>query len=644
MIRYVLVCALCAPVLAAADEPSQQFDSVIVTATRSEQPQNRLPAAMTVITRDEIERSGAHTVAEALRGVAGVQISGDFYGDGSSAVIDMRGFGVGANATTLVLVDGRRLNNPDIAPPDLASISLEQVERIEIIQGSAGTLYGDQAVGGVVNIVTRPAAKLAGDVRLEGGSYSGQRASGSIGQRVGGWFYRISGEAGGSDNYRRHNHHENENALGRIGYDYGSGAASIEAGYVNDRVQTPGGLSAQQVEDDRRQCSHCDDYADVQTTLQRLNWRQALGANWEFETDFSHRRSDGDVQLTFGTTPSTLAQNRNLWSFNPRATGKFRLPAGEVLLTVGADAQLAEYELVSAFGAQTDTQRTRDFYTQAVLPIVASLEGTIGGRLARVDNELFDGFTFPTPTSVSDAQHAWEAGMAWRAVEHLRLFARYDANYRFAKADEFYSLGPPAPTRPPLQTQTGGTYEIGADWKTRPVEVHASLFKLELRNEISFDPNTFANFNLPRTRRDGVVLQTDWHALGVLTLSAGGQYLRAVLTGGPNSGRDVPLVARETGRLAATVSFLKDASGTVELVGTGHRPFDSDFANAAGTLPGFAVVNLAANGRYGAWHAGARVNNLLDRKYSEYGVLTFSGPGFYPSPGVNFWLSLGYSF
>src|SRR5581483_527248 len=186
MIRHVLVCALCAPVFAAAGEPSQQFESVIVTATRSEQPQNRLPAAMTVITRADIERSGAHTLAEALRGVAGGQISGDFYGDGSSAVIDMRGFGVGANATTLVLVDGRRLNNPDIAPPDLASISLESVERIEIIQGSAGTLYGDQAVGGVVNIVTRQAAKLAGDVRLEGGSYSGQRASGSIGQRVGG--------------------------------------------------------------------------------------------------------------------------------------------------------------------------------------------------------------------------------------------------------------------------------------------------------------------------------------------------------------------------------------------------------------------------------------------------------------------------
>ncbi|HZP12330.1 MAG TPA: TonB-dependent receptor [Nevskiaceae bacterium] len=644
MIRYVLVCALCASAFAAADEPSQQFESVIVTATRSEQPQNRLPAAMTVITRTDIERSGAHTLAEALRGVAGVQISGDFYGDGSSAVIDMRGFGVGANATTLVLVDGRRLNNPDIAPPDLASISLESVERIEIIQGSAGTLYGDQAVGGVVNIVTRQAAKLAGDVRLEGGSYSGQRASGSIGQRVGGFFYRISGEASGSDNYRRHNHHENENALGRAGYDYVSGAAYLEAGYINDRVQTPGGLTAEKVEEDRRDCSHCDDYADVQTTLQRLNWRQTLNSGWEFETDFTHRRSDGNVQLTFGETASTLVQNRNLWSLNPRATGKFRMAAGEALVTVGADGQLAEYELISAIGPQTDTQRTRDFYAQAVLPIVSSLEGTIGCRLARVDNELFDGFTFPTPTSVSDSQHALEAGVAWRAIEHLRLFARYDGNYRFAKADEFYSLGPPPSGAPLLQTQTGGTYEIGADWKTEPIELHASLYKLELKNEISFDPNTFSNFNLPRTRRDGVVLQADWRALDLLTLSAGGQYVRAVLTGGSNSGRDVPLVARETGRVAATVTLAKNVSTYVELIATGHRPYDSDFANSAGELPGVAVVNVAANGSYGPWRASARVNNLADRKYSEYGVLTFAGPAFYPSPGVNFWLSLGYAF
>lgn len=637
----LLLCSVLAAPAALAAE-TQKLDPVFVTATRSDQPQNRLPAAATVITREDIAASGVRNVADALRLAPGVQVR-DFFGDGSQYTgIDMRGFGAAANANTLILVDGRRLNNPDIAGPDLSSISLKDVERIEIINGSAGTLYGDQAVGGVINIITRQSAAFAGQIEAGGGSYGEMHGSAAVSQRVGGFFYRVSGESRGSDNYRDNNHHENHNVTGRAGYDYGSGSAYLETGYVKDRYQLAGALTAAEVDQNRRQCQPgaCGNFLDSTTAFQRLNWEQTLSSRWSIETDVTHRRGNGSGFLGFA-----LTQDRNQWSINPRVSGKLPLPAGEGLLTTGIDLQRSSYEIVG-FGPQSDTQRLRDLYVQAVLPVAAAWEVTVGARNARVDNELVDSFGAGTPVDLRDTRNAWEAGVAWKATQHLRLYTRYDGNFRFAKADEYFSLFPPVTTgNSPLQTQTGRTYEVGGDWKGQSLDLHASLYQLDLNNEISFNPGTFSNFNLDETRRRGVLLQAGWQAMEKLKLSAGAQYLDAKFSNGPFSGNRVPLVAQKTGRLAANVKLPQNLDSMVELQATGRRPFDSDFASASAPLPGFVVANLALNGEWGAWRASARVNNLLDHEYSEYGVIAFGGtPTFYPSPERNYSLNLGYSF
>ena len=96
---------------------ANRIEQIIVSGVRTEQPALNSPAAVSVITREDIERSGALTVAEALRGRAGLQIR-DTIGDGGrGVVVSMRGFGENAPNNTLVLVDGRRLNNPTLAGP-----------------------------------------------------------------------------------------------------------------------------------------------------------------------------------------------------------------------------------------------------------------------------------------------------------------------------------------------------------------------------------------------------------------------------------------------------------------------------------------------------------------------------------------------
>lgn len=637
-----------------ADDAPTQLQPVLVTATRSAQTENRLPGSVTVISRADIDHSAANNVAEVLRGVGGAQIT-DFYGNGTNATIDLRGFGDAAGSSTLILVDGRRLNNSDIASPDLASIALKDVERIEIIHGSAGTLYGDQAVGGVINIITRDPKGLRANADLGLGSYRGKQARASVEDRIGGASFRVSGEILGTDNYRAHNHDEYENGLARGGYDYGAGSVFLEWGYTNQRLQTPGALLAAEMDADRRQSipTYANDFSNSRTNTQRLNWQQGLASDWSIEADINHRRSDGVFRQSFrGSAPATSdnTQDRNIWSFNPRVSGGFELPAGRALITAGIDTQHAEYALSSIFGVQSNNQRERDFYTQAVLPVVATLEATVGARVARVDNKVFDGFTFVTPTAFSDTQHAAEAGLAWKPVKNLRLFTRYDSNFRFAKVDEFTNAGAlPSSNQNLLQTQRGATYEVGGEWNTASLQLSATLYSLRLRNEIVFDPNQFINVNLPHSRRNGLTLTSGWQVLEPLKLSASYSYLDAKVTSGSLSGKDVPMVARQNARVAADLKLPQQFTAFAEVLATGARRFSGDFSNGLDKLAGYSVTNLAMGKELGHFRFNARVNNVFGQKYAEYGSSASFAPtftpteSFFPSPDRNFWLSLAYS-
>ena len=117
----------------------------------------------TIITAEDIRRSPAQSLPDILSREPGIQVQNLFGGvNGARSVVDMRGFGASAASNTLILIDGRRITDLDLAGVDLASIPRDSIERIEITRGNSGVvLYGDGAVGGVINIVTKSAARCA---------------------------------------------------------------------------------------------------------------------------------------------------------------------------------------------------------------------------------------------------------------------------------------------------------------------------------------------------------------------------------------------------------------------------------------------------------------------------------------------------
>ena len=323
-----------------------------------------------------------------------------------------------------------------------------------------------------------------------------------------------------------------------------------------------------------------------------------------------------------------------------------------MLFTVGADAQDADYKLVSRFGPQRNDQELRDVYAQGVIPLVSTVDLTLGVRRSKVDNKLRDGGLFaiyPGGKKVTDTETPKEAGLAWRPDESWRLFLRYDENLRFAKVDEFFSSGA-APGVVNLKTQTGDSKELGAEWQREAWKLKGLLYRLDLDDEIAFNPVTFANVNLESTRRDGVLLEAGWQALEVLELSASYSRVDAEVRSGSFKGKDVPLVAKQIGRLAADWRIVPGWNLFVEASGVDARRFSGDFDNSLDKLAGFGVVNAGLGYRAGRWMLGARVNNLGGKKYSEFGSSsldpgTFAEkPSFFPSPTTNGVLTVGYRF
>ncbi|MBP6481926.1 MAG: TonB-dependent receptor [Pseudomonadales bacterium] len=626
-------------------DTANRIEQIIVSGVRTEQPALNSPAAVSVITREDIERSGALTVAEALRGRAGLQIR-DTIGDGGrGVVVSMRGFGENAPNNTLVLVDGRRLNNPTLAGPDLNSISIKDIERIEILQGGAGVLFGDQAVGGVINVITRTPDKAALALEAGGGTHNAERYAASASQRfANGIGVRLSAEQRESDNYRDNNATEYTNALGLLEYNWNDGRVFAELQRIDDDLELPGALPEALARQDRRQSLdwYAQDFADLQTTTWRLGGRYALTPVWSAEMEITERENDGDgYQSAPNTTEMQVA------SVNPRLVGRFERPAGTATLTLGFDATDSEYLLdIPEFSFRTDfEQEQRDSYAQLVYPLTETVQVSAGARRSEVDddnrgNDMQNG----------DGATVTTASIAWYFRPEMRLLLRRDEVLRYASVDENgYTL----PGVAFLEPQTGASWEGGLEWFDPRFNGRAMLFDLELDDEILYDPSALgslaefgifgANINLDSSRRRGALLEWRWQALQRLSLGGSYTWTDAEITAGTFDGNEVPYVAQHVGALNTTWDVGRGISAFVEYAYNGSRYALGDDANAYSRIDAEGVLNMALRWASGHWNATLRANNLNDEEYDSLTSVLYGERSVYPAPERTLYLTLGYT-
>ncbi len=181
------------------DGDSYILEEIAVSATRTETASEKAPASVTVITADDIRKKNAATVDELLRNEAGIVVSRNKGLASSVLNISMRGLGTGDR--NLVMLDGIPLNDGYTGDVPWTQLGLDNIERIEITRGPGSALYGGNAMGGVVNIVTKKPGKIEGSAKIGAGNEDTGKLSASfggmlsehIGLRVGGEYEKTGG-------------------------------------------------------------------------------------------------------------------------------------------------------------------------------------------------------------------------------------------------------------------------------------------------------------------------------------------------------------------------------------------------------------------------------------------------------------------
>ena len=637
------------PVYSVTKEASK-IPAVVVSAARAEQSALTTPASISVITRQQIEESGARHVVDVLRGQGGVRVS-DLFGDGSRASVGMRGFSVTASSNTLVLVDGRRLNNIDISSPDLNSISLKDVERIEIVQGSAGVLFGDQAVGGVINIITNGSRGQVGSVEVSAGSYDAVGIRAVYGDNVTkNIHYRVSAEYRESDNYRRENNKvEYTNLFAKTAYDYNEGNIFAGVQHIKENLRTPGALLQSELDSDRRQTvvDFLGDFTDSETDVVRLGVAHNVNENMSFEAETTYRDVEREIQQSFrgfAANTSSLLKSKQ-FELTPRFIAVYPIENGEIQVTAGIDFIDTDYE--SEITSSMDEQKMLAEYVQVVVPLQKELHLTAGFRHAEVEDDVTSSFTNgKQDTDVNVA----ELGLTYNVNNNVKLFGRLDQNFRFAKVDELTYVSPGSQ----LKAQTGDSVEAGIEYSNNDLSSKLVVYKLSLEDEIAFDPSATqpvgaffagANVNFDPTTHQGVILESQYKIGRMVKLSGNYTYTDATFDSGVFSGKAISGVPENSARLDinyAINNFISTKlNANLGAIYIGSHFLSGDNANTQDKVSGYTVLDLNLAYSYMTWKFNLKVNNLTNRKYVE-NANSFGSK--FPSPERNFLLTAAWNF
>jgi iron complex outermembrane receptor protein len=629
----VAIISIMAPVVAAADK---KLETVYVSATRSETAQMPVATQIKVISAEEIRVSGAKLLSEVLRTQAGIQLT-DSDGSGARNVtVSMRGLS-GTN-NVLVLVDGRKLNNPSLAAPALNTVSLKDVERIEIVQGSAGVLYGDQAVGGVINIITRRAVagEVDGSISATGGTDNLEDYTASVRQGFeNGLSYSVSAQKRNADNYRDNNQSAYENVLGNLRYDFTKGFVFVDGQQVKDDLNLPGSIGDAQVALDRHHTDSPNDYSNQDTDTWRVGGGINLSEHWLLQTEYSDRNEEGIYfydNYWGGATPKPTEYSVRVKSLTPRLVGEYATVNGTAIATLGYDLIDSDYESNNVWSPVNSNQQQNSYYAHLVYPLSSKLTANLGARQSEVDDENY----LKTQIQKDDLT-ASEFGLNYQFTNEWRGFGRFAESFRFGNADENNAVLDGVVF---LKPQTGDSVELGVEWQGVNAQVSYALYQMNLNDEIVYDSIRYANINLPDSERQGFTLDADTRLSDALALRFNYTYTDAKVVEGVYDGKDVPFVAENTGGFTVLFTPVTPLTLSLESVYTGSRYKGDDENNAQAKLDPLTVFNLAAVYSYRQLEVSARINNITNELYAGY----HSVWGQYPQPERNYQASITYRF
>jgi iron complex outermembrane receptor protein len=670
LIRVLVITVFFLPlgVCAEKDQPTDAspatLPEVVVTGSRIEQQVRKIPANVSVITPADIQNTNAKTAADLLRGEEGIVVR-DPLGNGNTAAVDLRGFGETATQNTLVLVDGRRVNEVDLSAVDWAQIPIEQIERIEIVRGSGTVLYGDNATAGVINIITKsPSQKFSANGGVTFGSYSRRKvdayASGGYKRTA----VSLSGSLEDTDGYRENNDYHSGNFGGKLIFDATDRLAlNLSGSYHKDRFGLPGTLTQAEVDEDRRQSLDPEDRAKTRDSFITGGIDSDFGAYGQVLADLSYRERISESKFPDESFPFRNNVDTDTVGFTPRYIWDGEIFSRGNRLVAGVDLYGSKQDAKSysgffaplpssPTGLSNVDRNSYGFYFNDEFYVLKNLLFTFGARHEKVKydfdvKDLSDFPLAPLDETTSDSENAFTAGLTLLYGQESSVFARVNRSFRFPLIDELVVLDfdtGQIVVNPELKPQTGRHYEFGVrHYFTPKIRANFTVFRADIDDEIFFNRPTFSNENYPETLHQGVEVGARADVINHVALIGNYSYEKATFGKGPFKNNDIPAVPNNRASLGLRIYDVPQGMEfSADYIYAGPSYAISDFENEFEKLDSYFTINMRLTYQWKVIRAFAGVNNLTNEKYSEFAVIGGfpTQTNFYPAPERNYVVGL----
>lgn len=609
-----------AAIAAPQTDTSTTAQTMVVTASRFAEPEASILAPVNIVTREEISRLQAKTVTEVMRTLPGVETI-SYGGHGQSASTAVRG---GTSAQTLVLLDGVRVNAITSGGANLNDLPLNQVERIEYVRGARASIYGADAIGGVINIITRP------DVGTQRHQLSG--GAGSRGERQLGW--------------------SSTSTVGAAGQLKGAAGFEQEDGY---NVHPVAGVND-------------GDEHGYEGYNAMLDYQQALNNQFDLFTTARWFRNQAQYDNSYTGSWGSQHERKETWSENQSYLVGGRYHAGNYQSELQGNYGREDlYSYVDS--SSRDAAQDRTYIRQYNLSWLHDLALTDAWRLGTgVDwrrerltpDSVSSGVAYADDTHSRDntglyalsqfqqgawqaelsgrtddndqygRHNTWQSGAGWTFLTDYRLSGRYGTGFRAPSFNDLYFPDAYTPGNPDLQPEESKNRELMLDGVTKMVIWRVTGYRNDIEQMIQWAPDSSGLWhpeNVGQARIDGLELEAEFDTAQI------SHRLSADFKDPQDTVRDKQLqrIAKRNAKWIAQTN-IQQWEGSLSWIYQGERYDDA--------------ANTVVLGGYSVWDMGlgysltqqlklqGRLANMLDKQYE-----TAVG---YPAAGRSFYMTVNY--
>jgi iron complex outermembrane receptor protein len=605
------LCVVSLTISASVQGQGIEINPVVISASRMKQLLSEVSVVVDVVSRQQIEQSGASNVAEFLDSVGGLSVNRFFGRTGVDASVDIGYLGESGSQNVLIMIDGQRVNAADQSGIIFSQLPMSAIEQIEIRKANGGVLFGDRAQGGVINIITRTDSIKS--VELSLGSYGYQKQDAFLGFQLDRTRGSVSFMNAKTDGYRRFSESDQRSAQVRLVNTSELGRVSFFIRGFEESANLPSYLTPDQFALEPTRIGAYPVATERAGVATGLNYQRTLNGDDLFSVDaFRQEVKDKNYDTVKNTRTSLTPEYKTKWMSNQLIVG------GEL-----TDAQ-----------ANTDTKKqvgsqTQSLFLQVFRPMTKKTTVDVGARLQRAESRFKTAIGEAT-TAASAQKLGGSIGVLSQLTEMSTLRAGALTGFRFPNADELYTFNRSTyalleinPGVKPMSTQE---YFLQFEQRHEAGKWAAHYRYIDATDEIAYQFNcgvvggvaASCNSNLYDTKRSIFSISSDWRVSSASVLKANVDFVDATIANGLNAGNRIPLTPKQVIR----VSYEKKMGDYVVMSSLHHRSGMMQASDQSGLnpeMPSRTTVDLGLRTQFSHSLSGSFwIRNAFNKNYYDY--------------------------